>query len=238
MNMDTDLTQIGLSKYESLVYNALVRVGKSSSSIISAESTVPYGKIYTVLDSLERKGLVKVIPEKTKMFEAGSPSHLRGILNKQLDGLNKLSSDIEKLNQVYDSTAKDNVFIAKGKRNFYKLQKQRIQAKKSNYLIKYSSDFHPIFVKGIKKALSKKVDIKILAKHDEDTFENLNKWSNVTKNIKEINNTGVGIDIVDEEETMIVLINTNTTLLIKDKDFTLMMKELFTNYYSSKKLIF
>jgi len=235
--METDLTQIGLSKYESLVYNALVRIGKSSSSIVSAESTVPYGKIYTVLDSLERKGLVKVIPEKTKMFEAGSPAHLRGILNKQLNQLNSLSKDIEKLNQVYDSTAKDNVFIAKGKRNFYKLQKHRIQAKKSNYMIKYSSDFHPIFVKGIKKAISNNVDVKVLSRNDNDTKDNLKQWLTVTKNIKEIKNTGVGIDIVDENETMIVLIKSNTTLLIKDKIFTTMMKELFLNYYSNKKHI-
>ncbi|MBU0756986.1 MAG: hypothetical protein KKF44_02895 [Nanoarchaeota archaeon] len=235
--MDIDLTELGLTKYESMVYNALVKIGKSSSSKISAESNVPYGKIYTVLDSLERKCLVKVIPEKTKMFEPGDPANIRALLNSKINKLDNLSKDIEKLKQIYDTTEKENVFIAKGQRNFYRLQKQRKIAKKSNYLIKYTSEFHPIFVKGVQKAIKSGVDIKVLSRYDNENKDNIKKWIKITKNIKQVQNEGIGIDIVDEEETMIVLIKSNVSILIKDKPFTKLMKELFLNYYSNKEKV-
>ena len=61
-----ELKELGLTEYEAKVYTTLVKLGKSSSAEIAKESGVSYGKIYTVLGSLERKHLAKVVPEKTK----------------------------------------------------------------------------------------------------------------------------------------------------------------------------
>ena len=63
-----DLKLLGLTDYEEKVYITLAKSGKSSAGEISRESNVPYGKIYVILEKLEAKNLVNIIPEKTKKF--------------------------------------------------------------------------------------------------------------------------------------------------------------------------
>ena len=68
--------ELGLTKNESKVYQTLVEFGKMSSTQVSSKSGAPYGRIYDVLGSLIKKGLVRVIPDKTKKFIASSPQEL------------------------------------------------------------------------------------------------------------------------------------------------------------------
>ena len=60
--------ELGLSQNEGKVYLTLVEFGKLSANDLSGKSGVPYGRIYDVLESLKNKGLVVVVPEKTKKF--------------------------------------------------------------------------------------------------------------------------------------------------------------------------
>ena len=87
-----DLSELGLTGNETKVFEVLLRRGKSKASDLASESGVSYGRIYVVLSSLERKGLVKVIPEKGKKFVASDPELLRLVVDqkrKSLDALEK-----------------------------------------------------------------------------------------------------------------------------------------------------
>ena len=77
-----DFESIGLNKNESKAFNALVKLGKSSAGDISRNSGVSDKKVYKILESLERKGLVRMIPEKTKMFVPEDPKALKKIIKK------------------------------------------------------------------------------------------------------------------------------------------------------------
>ena len=57
----------------------------------------------------------------------------------------------------------------------------------------------------------------------------------INKNIKPIKNDGVAMAIIDDEELMITLIKSNTIMLVRDKPFIKIMKELFLNYYKNSK---
>ena len=54
------LKSLGLTKYEALVYIALLRVESASATKIHEISGVPRASVYPVLDKLMKKGLVSV----------------------------------------------------------------------------------------------------------------------------------------------------------------------------------
>ena len=135
-----DLTTVGLTKNEAKAFKALLRLGKSSASIISKEAKVPYSRIYNILASLEHKGLVRVIPEKSKKFVPGDPAILKELIQKRKIELDETEKEIDKFKTVYEMQEKEPVQISKGKRNFYKTMKELPSAEKLEYNIKYYSD--------------------------------------------------------------------------------------------------
>ncbi|HII81476.1 MAG TPA: TrmB family transcriptional regulator [Methanosarcina sp.] len=67
------LKEIGLSAYESAVYLSLLKLGVSEASTIHKDAEVPYGKVYSILDSLVEKGLVEVQRSRPKKYKGVKP---------------------------------------------------------------------------------------------------------------------------------------------------------------------
>ena len=225
-----------MSEYEEKAYDALVRMGKSSASKISRESGVSYGKIYEVLASLERKGLVLVVPEKTKMFAATDPSNLMKLVDEKEKQLKQLRENVKELKQVYEVHEKEVVHMVKGRRNFYKILKSMPESEKFDYSIKFTSEYSPEFIKNYKKLERKDVDIKTLARYDEETKQNVDNWIKIRPNIRKTENDGVALSM-NESEVIIALINNNIILSIKDKAFINVMKHLFEAKYENSEVI-
>jgi len=80
------LKSLGLTKYEALVYIALLKVASATASEIHEISGVPRASVYTVIDQLLEKGLVSVSQSAPKRFAAYSPD----------DAISKLMDHIEK----------------------------------------------------------------------------------------------------------------------------------------------
>ncbi len=53
---DRALREIGLTEYETMTYLALVKAGELTANDVSNSTTIPYSKVYTVLDTLEKRG--------------------------------------------------------------------------------------------------------------------------------------------------------------------------------------
>ena len=68
----------GLSNYEAKVYGFLLSKGESSASEIAENTGIPRTKVYSVIRSLQRKGLVAIIPDTPRRFYAVSPSPYLG----------------------------------------------------------------------------------------------------------------------------------------------------------------
>ena len=64
---------LGLTKYEEMAYITLLKKGCMNAEVLSKESGVPLGKIYHTLSKLAEKGLIKIIPQRPKLFEAVDP---------------------------------------------------------------------------------------------------------------------------------------------------------------------
>ncbi len=225
-----DFSTIGLSKNEEKAYTTLIKLGKTSASEISREGDIPYGKIYEVLARLEAKGLVQVIPETTKKFKATSPEELIKLIEKKEKAFAELREKAEQLKKFYEFEKEEPVQIARGRKNFYKILKRTPIPEKFSYSIKWSSEFKPQLVLKNKEVMKKGIKPKVLARISEDTKENIKKWLKHHQEIKEIHNEGIAMDI-NEKHVLIVLINQNTIIEIKDKAFSNIMKQLFEKTY-------
>ena len=137
------------------------------------------------------------------------------------------------MKKFYNIKEKNPVILVKGQKSFYKIVRELKPPKKSNYLLKWSSEFNPEWVRSHEMNLKKGMDIKFLSRYDNETEKEVKKWLKVTKNIRKFNNDGVAFSIVDNEEIMIMLIKSNVTLLIKDKPFVKIMKKMFLETYKN-----
>jgi sugar-specific transcriptional regulator TrmB len=222
---------LGLNNYEFGAYQALIKLGKSTASEISKTCNVPYGRIYDVLYSLESKGYIKTITDKTKQFIASTPEEAIKMIQSKKDELELLEKEFQKLEQIYDTREEEPVIIVKGNRNFFKLIKEKPEAKKYRYTIKYNSSVNPSWIEGYKKKLRRGVDIKNMVRLDEQTLKNVMRWKKVLPKIKVIDNEGVLMSIIDDGYVLIGLITANTTVVIKNQAFAKIMKKMYLATY-------
>lgn len=113
------LKEIGLSAYESAVYLSLLKLGVSEASAIHKDAEVPYGKVYSILDSLVERGFVEVQRSRPKKFRGVKPDiALDQLLKKKESELEKeleaLKLKVDELKKILMSTpslkTKDEIF--------------------------------------------------------------------------------------------------------------------------------
>jgi sugar-specific transcriptional regulator TrmB len=225
-----DFRVLGLSDYETKAYAGLLRLGKSGASAISRESGVSYGKIYEVLASLERKGLLKVVPEKTKQFVPSAPNELIDIITQREKELTDLKKSVEDLKALYEQHNQTPVEIAQGKRNFYKVLRDMTPNSHIQYNIKYMSEYQPEWERDERENIRRGGDIKVLSRYDDETRENVKRQHEIHPNHRIFPNDGVAMSIRDTQ-VMITLIKRNTIMLVNDSMFADIMRRLFLAAY-------
>src|SRR3989344_2992505 len=142
-----NLLKIGLTEGEAKVYLALSELGSSTVGPIVNKSKVAYSNIYDILNRLIDKGIISfIIKNKTKYFQAASPSNLIQYLDKkqeqiahEKEALKKILPDLEKLQEA-KSKQEAEVFIGKkGLRTAYE-KLCRDASKKDEILFFYIHD--------------------------------------------------------------------------------------------------
>lgn len=78
------LNNIGLDKKQAAVYLALLELGTAAVQIIAQKAQLKRPTTYLILDELQAKGLVSIVPRARKvLYTAESPDKLMGDLNKK-----------------------------------------------------------------------------------------------------------------------------------------------------------
>ncbi|MFH1325468.1 MAG: helix-turn-helix domain-containing protein [archaeon] len=229
--------ELGMTGNESKVYETLLKFGKMAAGQVSKESGVSYSKIYDVLGSLEHKGLVSVIPEKSKKFVPNNPEEgLKSLIEEKEKAIEKAKEKMKEMKKFYDVKEKNPVIMGIGRNAFYKVLKEAKKGKKFAYSIRWVSEWRPDWVGDLKKVLKKGFDSKSLDRYDGETEKNVKKWLRVYKDIRKFDNKGVAMSVI-EDEVFISLIKSNVTLLIRDEPFADVMKRMFLETYKTAEKI-
>jgi len=130
------LQEIGLTKSEIKVYLALLDLGESKSGDILKKSNLNSGKIYEILDSLQRKGLVSyIIKSNIKYFSPADPKRVLDYLEEKKQEITKQEKDYntilpELLKKIssFKSKTKIEIFTGfKGMKSAYYKELDRIK---------------------------------------------------------------------------------------------------------------
>jgi len=98
------LKEIGLTEGEIKTYLALLKIGKNSTGFIAKESQVSRSKLYSILDKLEKKGLVSHVEENGVMyFIASEPAKIKDWIKTKEEQIKKLENEFEKFLPQLDS---------------------------------------------------------------------------------------------------------------------------------------
>lgn len=233
-----ELEIFGLNEYEEKTYKTLLFLGESKPYFIAAKSGVPYGRIYDILESLVKKGFIRITMKRPKKYISEDPEKvLSHLIDEKIKQLEKLREDIKSWEKLYERTPEEAVYAVKGKESFNKIINEREEPQKSEYTIKYTFDAHPVWMRQIKNRIKKGVTIKTLGRLDEETKDNIKKWLSINKNIRAFPNKGVAIDIIDEKTIVIGMIKSDITLVINDEAFVDLMKSLFESGWKDSKEI-
>jgi sugar-specific transcriptional regulator TrmB len=94
MEIHKVLEQIGLQKKEADIYLALLELGTASVQSIAQKADLKRPTAYLVLDELERKGLVSVLPQKKALYTAESPEGLIRDLSRKEELIKRFLPDL------------------------------------------------------------------------------------------------------------------------------------------------
>lgn len=117
------LMQYGLTEYEARTYLALLSAGPATARDLANVSRVPRTKIYGVLEDLHGKGLVQLLPERPRKFEAVPVERFLGQFEQELHRkIERLRADRELMAQEFQRPAPraeraGNFNVVKGRRN-------------------------------------------------------------------------------------------------------------------------
>lgn len=226
-----DFSVLGLTANEAKAYETLLQLGKTTAAQISKVSGVPYGRIYVILASLESKGFVNIVPERTKKYAPAPPEKLEETIANKKKSLEETEAKLKEYKSLYASHGKEVVQLVQGRHNFYKLLREMKKPERYEYNIKYAFDMNPEFMRDAEAFIKKKGDYRVLGRYDTLTKENIKDWLKISKNIRVLKNNGVALSILDDKEILIALIKSNTILLIRDEPFVEVMRQLFTSAY-------
>ena len=117
--LQENLTKFGFSKYETLVYTTLLMKGSSTASEIVETSGIPQPRLYDIVSSLERKGLIESQGGRPKKYwpldpEAALPRFFGRFESAYKETL-KTSEELYKKASVF--VEKPSVWVVRGKGN-------------------------------------------------------------------------------------------------------------------------
>lgn len=232
-NLLAQLTNIGLTKYEALIYLAAATNGESSAKHVSEITSIPYGKVYEVINSLTKKGFLNNITTKPLKFHAIAPkealANVKSKMNEKLAEAEK--TIVEELAPLLKEKNKEKtISIIEGEENIYR---------KILELCKNNSGLSIFGCTLILKKILSKINIASKKKSRLIVFynkENAKEVSVLKKNTKEFLNCK--FKLVDFASTPCILLNDKEGLIIEEfKNHPYYIEPAKAMYFSNTSLV-
>jgi sugar-specific transcriptional regulator TrmB len=218
--MDTKILEnIGLTHNESIVYLTLIREGTSKSGEILKNSGLNSGKIYEILESLKKKGLVsESIVNKIKHYAAAPPSQILEYLNKQKEELEKDAKIIKKAIPEFEKirerkTKQIKAITYTGFRGIKTAADEALESMKNGEEIlgmgiteRKDKRFNDFWINWTEKRIKKKITAKHIFSERRDYFDKFEKMKYTESKVLD-GLTPVTIDIFGKDKVLILNYN-------------------------------
>lgn len=206
--MKLELQSLGLNAYESATYASLVQEGISTALEVSRKSTVPHGKIYPILDSLEKKGFVKKYSGTPQRFMAVPPQvAITNSLKKKEIELSELRSKSEsvitKLNTLAGKKEQDpldDIKIISGYKNYLNLSVELHKKNKKEWCTISELSLYQPHVEAYREAVKRGIKVRILTSKEEATEEKITLWKKVGVELRMMELLPTKFSIMDDSE--------------------------------------
>lgn len=167
------LVKTGLNEKEARVYLAMLELGPSTAYRIAPKAGIKRPITYVILESLQTKGLVSVVPEgDRKMFVAADPAKLLGEMEQKKELYKRFLPNLEALYADASKKEKPQVQFFEGKEAVYSLYEKIYQSKEVAFFstIRDILSIFPDFPKELnKKAMARGVSVReLLTKSSAD----------------------------------------------------------------------
>ena len=116
------LRDIGLTEYESLAYLSLLRSGELTAENVSDASSIPYSKVYGVLDNLHEKGWIETEGGRPRRYFPRSPEDALRSMQLRLEAefdenRDTIVQDLQPLFEKKEIREMPEIWMVRGEKN-------------------------------------------------------------------------------------------------------------------------
>ncbi|OGD52718.1 hypothetical protein A3K80_09295 [Candidatus Bathyarchaeota archaeon RBG_13_38_9] len=162
--------EIGLTEYETMAYISLVKTGEMTANDISSTTTIPYSKVYTVLDALEKKGWVEEKGGRPRRYYPKSPIESMRTekirQEKRFEGnRNLIVSELQALYEHREIKEKPEIWIIRGEENMVSKIRDVLENAKKELMVALpvvSQDLLRQFTPSLQEMLNKRISLQLL----------------------------------------------------------------------------
>lgn len=172
--VEKSLREIGLTEYECLAYVALVKFGELTAGQVSKHTSIPYSKVYSVLDSLARKGWVEIKGGRPRLYYPRPP--VEALEAERLRKENRFEqfreavvSELQPLYERRDVKEKPEIWIIRGVENIASAIKEiplKVQRELMVALPEIPQELATSVLPSLEILRNKRVDIHLLTTTD------------------------------------------------------------------------
>lgn len=246
VKVEKSLKDIGLTVYESQAYLALVRYGELTAGNISEKTSIPYSKVYSVLDNLERKGWIEIKGGRPRLYYPKSP--VEALRAEQLRQQNRFEnykdivvSELQPVYEQRDVKEKPEIWIIRGIENIASKINEIIDKVRRELMVaipKIPSDLSNVIIPNLEFLRDTNVDILLLT--TPDLMDQLKSYFAHIVELKVTDDLFGGGIIVDGQETLLFLgkaVSEDQTLAIWSDHvgLTMIAKIYFEHLWNSAK---
>jgi sugar-specific transcriptional regulator TrmB len=209
--IEKSLREIGLTEYESLAYVVLVKFGELTAGQVSEHTSIPYSKVYSVLDSLDRKGWIEIRGGRPRHYYSRPP--VEALEAERLRKENRFEqfreavvSELQPLYERRDVKEKPEIWIIRGVENIASAIKdvpQKVQRELMVALPEIQHELATIVQPSLVLLRDKRVEIHLLTtKEIADTLRSIIAHVAEIRVREEMFGGGL---VVDGKETLLFL---------------------------------
>jgi len=230
------LNKIGLSENESQVYLSSLQLGPAKVVQLSRASDVKRTTIYPVVESLQRKGLMRKKDEGLKtLFVAENPERLENIIEERNKDFQSLFPEFKALYNLDNNQSGIKYYdTEEGLRNVYRELLTELRQNDYYYVLgdpeRFDNSNESFFKEFIKKRIRVKLNAKMLLTESKLATEYKKFEKNFGEEVRILPvDIKLDVNVVITEKKLIIhqIIKPHITMVIENRSIVQMQKVLF-----------